>query len=62
MTLRDQSVVALARRLSVSDCHLRAVMLGERRPSTRLYVALVRELGPRAWAFVSGAADVLLVS
>jgi hypothetical protein len=62
LTLRDQSVVALARRLSVSDCHLRAVMLGQRRPSSRLYAALVTELGPHAWAFVSGAANVLLAS
>ncbi|HEX2573697.1 MAG TPA: hypothetical protein VH877_29370 [Polyangia bacterium] len=59
LALRDQSIIGLARRLAVSDCHLRAVVLGARQPSSRLRDALVAELGEGPWAFVCGAVDVL---
>ncbi len=59
LCLRGETILGLARRLSVSDAHLRAVMLGERCASARLREALVAELGRRAWAFVRGSVNVL---
>ena len=49
----------MARRCLVSDPHLRAVILGDRRPSQRLVAAIQAELGEAAWAFVTGQVDVL---
>jgi len=48
-----------AARCSVSDPHLRCVILGERRPSERLADRIKAELGADAWAFVRGESDTL---
>jgi len=57
--VRGLTVADVAHRCAVSDSHLRAVALGERKPSGRLVDAIKRELGGAGWAFWRGQRDTL---
>ncbi len=59
LALKGLHLAEMARRCGVSNAHLRAVILGERRPSERLALTLQAEVGQQGWAFVSGQVDVL---
>lgn len=59
LALRGLTLAAMARRCQVSNAHLRAVIMGERKPSDRLAATVQADLGPQAWAFIQGQCDVL---
>jgi transcriptional regulator with XRE-family HTH domain len=62
LALRGTTVSQLATKLGISDSHLRAVVIGERRGSERLLTALQDDLGSADWQFVRGLVDVVSMS
>ena len=59
LALHGLSVRAFATGIGISDAHLRAVLLGERKPSERVAQAIREHLGAAGWQFVRGQVDVL---